>query len=166
MPIAGVEHGYLEASWFFFSIGIVFWLVLMTIMFYRCFFHHPLPDRMVPTLFILVAPPAVGFLAYVRLGGEVDGFARVLNYSGLFLFLLLVAQVRSFSRLTFFLSWWAYSFPIAALTLATMVMAEAVGGGFYRSVGALLLGLLTALVALLAWRTYQQVRSGAVFQPD
>ncbi len=36
IPIAGSPLGYHEISWFFFSIGMVFWIVLFTIIFNRC----------------------------------------------------------------------------------------------------------------------------------
>ena len=64
VAIAGVGFGYPSIGWFFFSIGVVFWLILLTIIFYRVFFHSPLPGRLLPTLFILIAPPAAGFIAY------------------------------------------------------------------------------------------------------
>jgi hypothetical protein len=51
VPITGTAHGYAEISWFFFSIGILFWVVLFTIIFYRVLFHHPLPDKLMPTFF-------------------------------------------------------------------------------------------------------------------
>jgi tellurite resistance protein len=154
VPVAGVKLGYLDVSWFFFSIGVLFWGILLTIIFYRVLFHHPIDDRLLPTLFILIAPPAVGFIAYTRLsGGELDAFARVLYYGGLFLTLLLFTQTRRFARLQFFLSWWAYSFPLAAISIASMVMYELSGTEAYRWIGAGLLLVLTAIVTLLLVRT-------------
>ena|GEM_PF-3316996 len=70
VPVAGVPLGYTDISWFFFSIGILFWGMLLTIIFYRVLFDNPLEERLMPTLFILIAPPAVGFIAYTRLTGE------------------------------------------------------------------------------------------------
>ncbi len=84
VPIAGVPLGYTDVSWFFFSIGIIFWPVLLTIIYYRVIFHPALPGKLIPTFFILIAPPAVGFLSYLQLNGEVDNFARILYFSGLF----------------------------------------------------------------------------------
>lgn len=40
---------------------------------------------------------------------------------GLFLTLLLFTQIGRFARLQFALSWWAYSFPLAAITIASFV---------------------------------------------
>jgi tellurite resistance protein len=158
VPIAGVPLGYSELSWFFFSIGIVFWLLLLTIIVYRMLFHHPLPDRLLPTLFILIAPPAAGFVAYVQLSGFApgdgpDAFARVLYYTALFLTLLLLTQVGRFVRLHFFLSWWAYSFPLAAITVATLIMLDLTGLVAFAIVGWCLLSAVTLIVVFLLYRT-------------
>lgn len=153
IPIAGVDHAPLEVSWFFFSIGLVFWIVLMTIFMYRVIFHHPLPDRMVPTLFILIAPPALGCVSWVLLTGGVDPFARILYYCGLFLTLLLATQIRRFARLEFFLSWWAYSFPMAAITSATLVMFQGTHLAMFKVMAYVLLTALTLLIGGLAVRT-------------
>lgn len=153
VPIAGVSHGYVEVSWFFFSIGLLFWLVLLTIVFYRIIFHAPLPGKLVPTLFILIAPPAVGFIAYVKLTGGVDVFARLLYYSGLFITLLLFTQVHRFARLRFFLSWWAYSFPLAAITIATLIMYQQLGHSALLGLGVVLLAVLSLVIGILVLRT-------------
>jgi tellurite resistance protein len=153
VPIAGVVHAPLEISWFFFSIGLMFWPVLLSIIFYRVIFHGSLPERLMPTLFILIAPPAVGFLSYVKLTGEVDAFAQVLYNGALFFTLLLFVQVKWFMRLKFFLSWWAYSFPLAAITIATLAMYHETGVLIYLRLAGLLLGITTVVIASLFVRT-------------
>jgi tellurite resistance protein len=157
MPVAGVTHGYIEISWFFFAIGFLFWLVLLAIVFYRMIFHAPLPNRLLPTMFILIAPPAVGFIAYMRLTGSLDPFSRILYYSALFLTLLLLTQAHRFARLEFYLSWWAYSFPMAAITIATMVMFEKTGETFFSTLGYVLLAVVSVLVAFLVIRTARAI---------
>lgn len=157
VPIAGTVHGYIEISWFFFAIGLVFWLVLLTLVFYRVIFHSPLPQRLVPTLFILIAPPAVGFISYAELTASLDPFARVLYYVALFLTLLLAAQVRLFARLKFALSWWAYSFPLAAMTLATLRMQRMSGAEGFIDIGHVLLTALTLILAGLAALTLRAI---------
>ncbi|MCF7985192.1 MAG: SLAC1 anion channel family protein [Thiohalocapsa sp.] len=153
VPVAGVPLGFTDVSWFFFSVGMLFWGVLLTIIFYRILFHNPIDERLMPTLFILIAPPAVGFIAYTRLTGELDTLARVLYFSGLFLTLLLFTQAPRFAKLKFFLSWWAYSFPLAAISIASMLMFELSGIPAYRWLGAGLLLVLTAIVSMLLVRT-------------
>jgi len=166
VPVAGVSFAPHEISWFFFSIGLVFWLVLMTIVMYRLFFHEPLPERLTPTLFILIAPPAVGFIAWVKLnGGEIDAFARVLYHVALFLTILLASNAMRFFRVRFFLSAWAYSFPIAAITISTLLMAEKLGG-LFLPLGSVLLAVLTLVLLLLTGRTLLGIRRGEICQPE
>ncbi len=153
VPIAGVHHASVEISWFFFSVGVVFWLVLMTIIFYRVIFHDPLPGKLLPTLFILIAPPAIGFVAYIALTGQLDIFGRVLYYVGLFLTLLLVTQIHRFARLPFALSWWAYSFPLAAITSASVRMYQLTSLPGFAVIAYILLALLTVVIAFLFART-------------
>jgi tellurite resistance protein len=157
VPLAAVDHGSTEVAWFFFSVGLVFWLVLQTIVFNRVFFHHPMPAKLAPTFFILMAPPAVGFIAYVKLTGTVDGFARVLLYTALFTALLLLALYRKFIGIKFFLSWWAYSFPMAALTIATMLMYRMTALPFFAVLSWVLLAALTAIIVLLVVRTLKAI---------
>jgi tellurite resistance protein len=166
VPIVGVEHGYFEISWFYFSIGMLCWVVLLTIVLYRIFFHSPLPGKLLPTLFILIAPPAVGFIAYWKLTGEIDAFARVLYYSGLFTTMLLLVQLRRFTRLKFFLSWWAYSFPLAAITIATFVMYQSLGFVQLMWLGNILLACLSLVIIMLVGYTAMAVRRGEICMPE
>jgi tellurite resistance protein len=166
VPVAGVTHAPVELNWFYFSIGMLFWVVLLTILFYRIFFHPPLPERLMPTLFILIAPPAVGFLAYVKLTGGLDPFGRFTYYSALFMTLLLFTQYRRFIRLPFALSWWAYSFPLAAITVATLTMHELTGMAVFQWLGYALHVVLNAVIVLLVVRTIGAARAGKVCAPE
>lgn len=165
VPVAGTSFAPVEVSWFFFSIGFVFWGVLLTIVLYRLFFHEPLPARLTPTLFILIAPPAVGFIAYLKLTGSLDAFARVLYYAALFLTLLLASNAVRFFRIPFFLSSWAYSFPLAAITIATLTMAERLGSVFV-SLSLVMLAVLTVVLALLTARTAVGIARGEICVPE
>lgn len=162
VPIAGVKLYSPEVSWFFFSTGIVFWLVLFTIVMYRLFFHAPLPERFTPTLFILIAPPAVGFIAYFSLSGTIDAFARVLYYCALLLTLLLASNVLRFLRTRFFLSAWAYSFPLAAITIASLIMTQQLGVQVFAWIATALLAILTLVVVGLSVRTLIAVARGEI----
>ena len=153
VPVAGIQHASPEISWFFFSLGLFFWPVLTAIIFYRLIFHGSLPERFMPTLFIFIAPPAVGFISWFNLSGGLDAFGRVLYFVGLFFTFLLLSQFSYFARIKFFLSWWAYSFPLAAITIATLIMAKATGLALYAWLASGLLAALTLLIAILLTRT-------------
>lgn len=166
VPIAGVEHGFIELSWFFFSIGLVFWIILKTLIFNRIIFHEPLPEKLLPILFILIAPPAVGFISYMKLNGELDNFARILFYCAMFILLLLVSQFARFARIKFFLSWWAYSFPLAASTIAAQLMYLATSEATFRYLSMLLLAITTLVITMLLIRTLLGIIRNQICVPE
>lgn len=153
VPIAGVEHASPLVSWFFFAIGIVFWPVLKSILMYRIIFHPPLVQKLIPTLFIFIAPPAVGFISYVKLSGGVDGFALVLYFFGLFFTLFLLSAIQRFNGLSFAISWWAYTFPLAAISIASFLMSERLEQVFFEYIGFAIQAVLSVMVLVLAYRT-------------
>ncbi len=165
VPIAGMHHATAEVSWFFFSLGLFFWPILSAIIFYRLIFHPALPERLLPTLFIFIAPPAVGFSSWIALTGGLDAFGRILFSVALLFTLLLASQFRWFQRLPFFLSWWAYSFPVAAMTIAAFLMAKLTAQAGYIALGYLLIGVLSALIFMLVVLTWRAQRRGEICVP-
>lgn len=167
VPLAGVRLGYPEVSWYFLSVGLVFWVVLLTIVFNRLIFHDPMPGRLRPTLVILVAPPAVAFLAWLQLhGGAVDDFARILLNVGYVFALIVALQAPAILRLPFSLSFWALSFPLAAIATASFRFAGLTGSTFHLWAGYALLAALTLAILGLAVKTVQATLAGHVFRPE
>lgn len=71
VPLAGVRFADVEVSWFFFGVGVTFWIPLLALVLSRLFVHdRPVPQRLLPTLAVLIAPPAVASVAYLRLVPE------------------------------------------------------------------------------------------------
>lgn len=165
VPVAGIHFAPAELSWFFFSVGVVFWLVLLSIVMNRLFFHEPLPANLAPTLFILLAPPSVGFVAYVGLTGGLDPLARVLYSVALFFLLLLVTNSLRFIRLPFFVSSWAFSFPLAAVTIAALVYLGLAPSLFGEVLAATLLTLTSAVIGWLTARTLLAAATGHLTLP-
>ncbi|GAA0783692.1 C4-dicarboxylate ABC transporter [Roseibium denhamense] len=166
VPVAGAELGYADLSWLFFSAGLLFWLVLLTLVMNRLVFHDPLPGRLVPTLTILIAPPAVAYVAWSHLVPDPGPFGQILLSLGYVFFLIVVTQVQRFHRIPFALSWWALSFPVAALSIASFVHAEHTGSGAYRVLGTGVLALLMAIIILLLVRTAQAIARKEICRPE
>lgn len=166
-PVAGVSFGHVEVSWLFLSAAVVFWLVLLTLVVNRLIFHDPLPARLFPTLVILIAPPAVTFIAWTQLnGGVIDAFAR-LTVNTAYVFAALVAvQLPKLARLPFALSWWALSFPLAAVTIASLTYGARLASPVHDAIGLAGLALLAAVVAGLALRTMLAVVRGEICRPE
>lgn len=165
-PLAGVELGHPEVSWYFFSVGLIFWLVLLTLVFNRLIFHDPLPERLRPTMVILIAPPALAFLAWLQFsGGEVGIAGRLFINIGYFFAALVAIQIPALVRLPFALSFWALSFPLAALTSASFRFAVLENSPFHWGVGLALLALLVLTIAALLVRTVRAALAGEICQP-
>lgn len=166
-PVAGVPLGFVEASWYFLSVGLLFWIVLLTLVFNRLIFHDPLPGKLRPTIVILIAPPAVAFLAWLQLnGGVVDAFARILFNAGLFFTALVAIQLPALLRLPFAISFWAFSFPVAAMTVACFRMSALTDQTGFAALAWVLLVALTGIIAGLSWRTIRAARRGELLVPD
>lgn len=159
VPVAAVPADFVLTAWFFFSIGLFYWVMLGTLVFYRLVTGDALEPPMRPTLAILMAPPSVAFLAWLQLGSGLSGAGLVLYFIALLNFLLLIPQVPGFLKLPFFPSWWAYTFPLAAFTVATFRF-DALTGAIGDGILALLAALATAVIALVAGRTLVAIARG------
>lgn len=154
VPISATHHFPMEISWLFFSVGLIFWLQLATIVLYRKVFHTPIPQKFAPTYFILIAPPALGFLSYTNLnGGVLDAMAQVLYHFGLFTTVFVFYLSRKVYSYKFFLSFWAYSFPLAAMTVASFKYWRISQLSTYGVIAQGLYGILTLVILLLLYRT-------------
>lgn len=162
VPVGGVgfaSHGILM---YFFSCGLFFWIVLFAILLNRIIFHHQLVVKFMPTMFILIAPPAVGFIAYFKMYGTIDAFATILFNLALFFTLLLAFMYKNFVKIKFFISWWAFVFPLAAMAISTMLM-------YHETKDVVLLGLSYAMVAVtsvviavVAYQTVLHIKRGEI----
>ncbi|MEM5948039.1 SLAC1 anion channel family protein [Spirochaetia bacterium 38H-sp] len=153
IPLLGSSYLPTQLLWFFFSVGIFFWFILLVIFFNRIIFHHPLPDKLLPTKFILIAPPAVGFIAFAELTGTLNPFSYILYYFSLFWAIILFSSIRSFLTIKFELSWWAYSFPLAAISLASLLMTKMTGVLFFKYLTLVFAVILSVLIVYLVVRT-------------
>lgn len=157
VPIGGVGIVSNQVLMYFFSIGIFFWIIILAIIFNRILFHNQLAQKFMPTLFILIAPPAIGLVSYVKMTGEFDLFASFLYNIGLFFTFLLLFMWKSFIKLKFFISWWAFTFPLAAITIATLLIYHKSAISFYANLGLALVFITTAIVSIVAIVTIKHI---------
>ena len=158
VPIAG--KGFVDDSilYFYFSIGIFFWIILFSIILNRIIFHNQFAPKFMPTLFILIAPPSIGFISYIKLTGNLDFFAQILFNLGLFFTILVFVMYKNFINIKFFISWWAFTFPMAAITLSTILMYELTSKWFYGFLAYFLTFITTIIVILVAIETVKHMR--------
>lgn len=159
VPIIGVDAAPLYISIFFFAFGMFFWIVLFTMVMYRIIFHHPMAKKLIPTLFIFIAPPAIGFISYFKITyGSIDMVSMSLYFLALLTFFILLFMIKKFDTKEFFVSWWAYTFPLAALSIATIMLTN-VFQTTLLVIGSYILILLTTFVVLfVGYRTILEIR--------
>lgn len=151
IPIVGVNYSY-ELSWFFFSVGFIFWIILITILFNRIFFYERLKEKLLPSLFILLAPPSIGFISILKLTGDLNIFSKILYYFALFLVILLFSQVKHF-KIKYCLSWWSYTFPLSAFIIATSTMFLQTNIMFFKYVAVILFFVLVLITSIIFVKT-------------
>lgn len=134
------------------AIGGFVALIFFTLIVYRLIHHDPLPVGLTPSLIIMIAPFEVGFLGYTNFLQRIDNFASILFYFGLFLFVILFFKVFK-KTIPFGASWWAVSFPMAALSNAALKYASFVDGWPLKAVAAIILAALTVVLSVLFLRT-------------
>jgi tellurite resistance protein len=158
MPMAWAAELNLLAG----AVGAVLALVLFAMIIGRLVHQEPLARGMTPSLMILVAPFAVGFLAYSNIVGSIDGFAALLFYFALFMFAVVAPKVFRPS-VEFSAAWWAIGFPMAALANAALKYAAFRASGPLWVLAALLLGVLSLALAVLTVRTVRIALNGRLF---
>lgn len=159
MPMAWAAEVNLLAG----AVGAVLALVLLTLIIGRLVHRDPLPPAMAPSLMILVAPFAVGFLAYSNIAGGVDRFAGLLFYFGLFMLAVVAPKVFR-PGIPFTPGWWAISFPMAALVNAALRYAQFRASGPLWVIAIVLLGVLSIALAVLTVRTVRIAVDGTLFR--
>jgi tellurite resistance protein len=159
MPMAWAAEFNLFAG----AVGAVLALVMYAMIVSRLVHREPLARLMTPSLMILVAPFAVGFLAYTNIVGGIDRFAAVLFYFGLFMFVVIAPKVFHPS-VKFSPAWWAISFPLAALTNAALRYAQFLSSRPLFMLAIALLTGLTVVLLILTVLTARMVINGKLFK--
>ena len=148
--------------WFYFSFALFFYIVLFSIIFYRILFCDQLPAKFMPTLFIFIAPPSVAFIDYIKLMGNFNEFSMFFLSLAIFFGVLVLFMYKNFLKLKFFLSWWAFTFPTAALCIALIKAYELtehkgfLWGGLAAFIG------LCALITSVAFYTIKSIKNNDI----
>lgn len=121
------------------------------------------PERMQPTVFIVIAPPAVVAMSALQLGAPL---LLVWMVWGMAVFALLWAatQARAIAAMSFGLAHWALSFPLAALAALTLRLA--MPGTGLAVLGPVLLALASLVILGLCLGTVRGLRDGSLLAPE
>ena len=165
-PIVGAPLGYTGISWMVFAVGLLFWIILFTVVFYRLLFERAMEKPLRPTLAILLAPPSLCFTAYAVLnGGHIEGTAQMFFGIAVFMLLILIPQVKAMLQMPFGLSAWSCTFPMAAFSVAAILYADAIDSGFAHGLAIAAILITTLIIAIVGTKTIGYILAGKVFRP-
>ncbi|GAB2231594.1 hypothetical protein Droror1_Dr00010603 [Drosera rotundifolia] len=124
------EMGWTETAVCMFSLGMAHYLVLFVTLYQRLSGSDRLPVMLRPAFFLFFAVPSMASLAWSSISGSYDTASKMLFSLSLFLFTSLVCRPNIFkkSMRKFNVAWWAYSFPLTFLALASAEYAQEVKG--------------------------------------
>jgi tellurite resistance protein len=163
-PLAGVALGFPEWAAAQFGVGLFLWPVALTLLAVRLAVSGMWPERLLPTTFITVAPPAVIGLGALQLGAPVL-LAWVAWGIGLFFLAWSAAVFRRAVSQAFGVPFWAMSFPLAAFSALTLRLAQDASGAF-QALSMIVLALASLVIAALALATVKGLRDGSLLAPE
>ena len=162
-PLAGVSLGATAWSAAQFGIGVLLWPVLLTQLLVRIASQGPWPERLLPTVFITVAPPAVIGGSVLQLGGP--PVLAWMCWGVALLCLLWSLQVtRRMLAQPFAIGFWSMGFPLASFAALTLRLA--VHDSFAQVPAMMALAFASLIIVLLSMATWKGLREGTLLQPE
>ena len=95
-------------------------------------------------------------------GMHFDMFASGLYNLALFFTFLLLFMYKNFLNLKFFISWWAFTFPLTAITIASMLAYKLTNIIIYSYFAYFFMLLSTIVIFIVAIRTIQNMFKGQI----
>ncbi|XP_037472738.1 S-type anion channel SLAH2-like [Triticum dicoccoides] len=165
--LLGSRMGLRELPIFFFAIGLAHYVVLFVTLYQRLPTNVQLPKELHPVFFFFIAAPSVASMAWASISGEFNDGAKLLYFISLFLYMSLVVRVNLFRGFRFSLSWWAYTFPITSVAVATVLYASEVDNVLMRALAVGLSGIaVVTITGVLATTVYHAFVRKDLFPND
>ena len=147
--------GLTSLAWAAFAVGIFFWIVIFTLQLARFSALTALPAPLVPTMAILVAPPAVAGLSLMAItqtttGPVLDALAGIT----VVMFFVQAALLPAYRRTPFSIGSWSFTFPFAAVAaFFTLYFSHTAAG---PAIAALLVAVISSGVLTVALLTVRE----------
>lgn len=158
---AAAAVGYKLTGWCFFGAGMALWIIIDSVVLHRLATHEPLAPPLRPLVATEIVPPAVAAIVYIGLGdGEADAIVLGLFGWGLYLAVALVIAWRWLCEAPFGEGYWAFTLPVAAVSIAAWQIAHATATQAALYFALALFVAANALIGFIAWRTVLALAQG------
>lgn len=150
--------------------GTLLYLGLFCLLFQKHLLHAPLPGKLIPTVWIQMAPLCWTAFSLMQLASALGHDAALIAMLmwGASLWWFLMAVLLTFTAwkrgtLVFSLVWWSFIFPLGALTTLSLKLGLSGLFPLAEGLGVLLWMLLVAAWATTMARTLRRVVNGSIF---
>lgn len=162
-PLAGVRLGHADWAWAQAWMGAALWPLVLVLLVLRVRRLGGWPERLRPSVFVLVAPPSV--IGLDLMVAQAGWAPALLCWTLALAFLLgALAQLPRCFEQPFGMPMWSLSFPLAAFAALTLRLGAA--GWLPAWMGLVALALASMVVAALLRWTWWGLRSGELLQPE
>lgn len=159
--IGAGAFGNLGLGQILFGAGLLAWLPIEAAVRFRLYKAAEMPPPLRPTLGILLAPPAVGAVAFLSTSvGPPDRIGAFLIGYALLQVLLLIRLLPWIAKQPFAASWWAFGFGIDALAIAPLLFIQQGGTGPLVSLAPVLFVFANLAIGALAVGTLVLMAQG------
>lgn len=161
---AGGDLGYTALATGITLAGSLAWIALLPFVIRRLAKGPALPDALVPTIFVLVAPPALVALGLGSLADHSRGTALLATaffyVSCAFLVPVTIVIARRFKDITalgYTHGWWSATFPLAALASAALQTQATLPTAPHHAIAAGALALVTLVTAAVGFASLRSI---------
>ncbi|XP_043705756.1 S-type anion channel SLAH3-like [Telopea speciosissima] len=145
----GASMGLKEGPIFFFAIGLAHYIVLFVTLFQKLPTNQTLPKDLHPVFFLFLSTPSVASISWALIQGVFDYGARIPFFLSLFLYFTLAVRINFFRGFRFSLTWWAYTFPMSGVSIASVAYSDEVTTLFTKILTVALSGISTLVVIIM-----------------
>jgi len=161
----GAISGFRDLGRISLSIGMLFWAVILV-----AYFHFRstalLNDKLNPTMFLLIAPPAATAISHMELTKTVDGLVTMDDFTWffvsitLFFYLLCFRLFREYWNGHFAASWWAYIFPLSTAANLAARVADVLKTRLVWSIAGIAAVIATIMLTIVTCLTVRAIIQG------
>ncbi len=152
--LTAAETGPVWLAFGSFTVGIFFWLVFSVLFFLRLALRPAMPAALVPTLAIMMAPPAVAGAAWLKISdGRADYVFQGLIVMTALMVLIQVMLLPRYGTLPFSLGHWSFTFPVASVAALAITWLHLFQPIAWQAITIGVLAAVTLLVVVISTKS-------------